>query len=824
MGRAWAVVLWERLWLAVWPATVIVALFLALALFDILPLLPGWLHALVLVLFTLAAGMALAHGLKTFAPPDDMTVRRRLERDSGLPHRPLHALRDRPAPGVADDPMAMALWALHKDRTRRAIGRLRVRLPHPNLAARDPYAVRMLAVLLLVAAGAGARGDWGPRLAAALTPRMDAGATMAASLLDLWVNPPEYTGLPPIFLKQPATLRPATPAGTITVPQGSVVTARVTGGRGPARLDVNGRTVPFETIDPSTFQVQQPVLSGGELTVRQGGNVLGWWPISVVPDAPPVIAFASPPAGGQGGALRLDYEAHDDYGLTGGAAVVRLAGGDGPATAGPGGPGELDPGKLELPLALPGLRPKEARGAAIEDLTPHPWAGLPVTIRLKATDGAGQTGVSDEVAMVLPERAFNHPVARAIIAERRALTLHPQDGRADAAGNLGAISARPTQFSGDIVVFLALRSAVARLQLDGSDDAVPQVQKVLWEAALRIEEGGVSLAGRDLRDAGQRLAQALERNAPEAEIAALMNELQTALDRFLDALDERVRQAAERGEPTPQIPPELARQMVDHDDLQAMMDQMRNLAETGSRDAARQMLSQLRQMLDSLRSGSMAQMQPGRSEAFDLMRDIQDLTRRQQELMEQTFRQGQDQANGSPSPQQRPRANRQASPMMQQNAAQQQALRHQLGELMGRMDEMTGDIPRPLGRAERAMREAETALSSGNPAAASGSQGQAVDQLQQGLQGFAEQMMNQMTGMAGPGAEGEGPRRMGRGRDPLGRRAPGFGMLDNSDVKIPEESDLRRAREILDELRRRASQSTRPQFEREYIDRLLRQF
>jgi hypothetical protein len=36
--------------------------------------------------------------------------------------------------------------------------------------------------------------------------------------------------------------------------------------------------------------------------------------------------------------------------------------------------------------------------------------------------------------------------------------------------------------------------------------------------------------------------------------------------------------------------------------------------------------------------------------------------------------------------------------------------------------------------------------------------------------------------------------------------------------------DLRRAHEIVRELRRRAGERSRPQFERDYIERLLRQF
>jgi hypothetical protein len=53
---------------------------------------------------------------------------------------------------------------------------------------------------------------------------------------------------------------------------------------------------------------------------------------------------------------------------------------------------------------------------------------------------------------------------------------------------------------------------------------------------------------------------------------------------------------------------------------------------------------------------------------------------------------------------------------------------------------------------------------------------------------------------------------------------PGSGWNDTDNVQIPEEADLQRARQILDELRRRAGEFGRPEIERDYIDRLLRQF
>jgi ElaB/YqjD/DUF883 family membrane-anchored ribosome-binding protein len=258
-----------------------------------------------------------------------------------------------------------------------------------------------------------------------------------------------------------------------------------------------------------------------------------------------------------------------------------------------------------------------------------------------------------------------------------------------------------------------------------------------------------------------------------------------------------------------------------------------------------------------MQSGAMAQQgQPnGQNDAWQMMQELQSLSQQQQQLLDQSFRQSQDALNQPPQQpgQQGPRGRQQpgqsgqqsrngpngkpgemtGSPTLQKQAEQQEALRRQLGELMRRMGEQSGgEIPRPLGQAERAMRDAAQALQQGSPGAAVPSQTQAMDALQQGMQSMAEQLANQMArqGQSGPammgqsGQSGQPQPRPGRGRDPLGRRPSGIGNQDANDVKIPEQSELQRAREILDELRRRAGQYSRPQPEREYIDRLLKRF
>jgi hypothetical protein len=233
-----------------------------------------------------------------------------------------------------------------------------------------------------------------------------------------------------------------------------------------------------------------------------------------------------------------------------------------------------------------------------------------------------------------------------------------------------------------------------------------------------------------------------------------------------------------------------------------------------------------------------------------MMRQMQDLMRRQQQLLDRSFRsarggqqgqQGQQGQRGQQGQQGRmgQRGQGQQGEMGQggeegmmgdqaDDAQQQEALRRMLGEMMRQMGEGDGDIPQPLGRAERAMRDAVDALNRKAPGQAVGPQTEALDQLQQAARSMAEQMMREMGQGDGQNDINGAPsgRRPNRNadRDPLGRERPGNGHYDDGDVKIPDQADVQKSREILDELRRRAGELFRPEIEREYIDRLLRRF
>jgi uncharacterized protein (TIGR02302 family) len=782
---------------------VVLSVFLILALTGLLPRLPGLVHgAMLLALggaFLLALGTAF-HGLDM---PDADAARRRIERASGLKHRPLQALADQPSTPL--DPVAAKLWEAHRQRMLASARRLRVGLPGAGFPARDPCGFRVALAIALLLAAIDAGSDWRGRLMRAVTPSLDSAAPAMAVNLDIWVTPPEYTGLAPQFLRAQMT-------GPIRIPIGSTLLAQIHGGEAAPNLAIDGKVTTFDTIDKDDFRAKAMLKSGRRIEVSQAGVVLGSWPIEIIPDEPPTIAFAKPPAPTVRQALRIDYRASDDYGVESVKAVIRRQAGQ-------------STDNIEFELPLPGLHLRQAQATSYHDLTAHPWAGLPVEIRLVAADAIGQTGQTPPVAIRLPERQFLNPVARAIIEQRRELAKDP-NSRSAVAEILGDLQSRPERYGDDAVVFLGLRVAQERLWLHSDAVSVGQVEQLLWDTALRIEDGGTAQAETELRRIEHALQEALAKNAPAGEIDRLMNELQQALDRYLQALAQNMRRNPDRNQPAPD-----RSLVVSSHDLERMLDRARELARNGQREAARQLLSELQNMLENLRMARPGQgSNQDANQAQQMMRGMRELMRRQQQLLDRSFRAQQQSEQGQMGMPGDPGAAPQGGRAdLGDVAGQQEALRHTLGEMMRRMGEGLGEIPDPLGHAERAMNDAARALRQGQPGNAIGPQTDALDQLQQAAREFAQQMQQRLGNSFGQGdmredSSGSGLLQEGAGRDPLGRPLPNGGAFDQGDVKIPDNNTMQRVRDILDELRRRAGERERPQFELDYIDRLLQRF
>ncbi len=768
---------------------------MALALLDLLPLLPGWLHAVLLASFAVGLLIAGWHAVVRLRWPGETDARRRLESDSGLGHRPLTAAEDELVAGNRD-PASVALWQAHKRRVLARLAALRVKPPRPVLAAADPLALRSAVALLLVAGLVVGAADWRGRLDEALRPQLGAVAQVLSPSLDVWINPPPYTRHPPLFLTAEDGRD-----GPVPVPTGSELLVQVQGGHGEPSLRVGTHQVAFEPASLGAFRGSLVIDEGSEIAVEQGADRLGAWPIEVIPDLVPAVDFLAPPGQTERAVLNLRYDASDDYGVS--ALTARVQRIDNP---------DIEPLELELPLASGDLRNVE--GSSYHDLSPHPWAGLAVEITLVARDAIGQEGTSEPARTVLPERIFNHPVARALVELRKQLTLDP-NARYPVVRALSDLNERPAHFFDDIVVSLAIRSAERRLIHDRSAEAIPEVQSLLWDTALRIEDGELAVAERDLRQIQEALMKALAEGASDEEIKRLMDELEQALERYLQALAEQLQQQLAQGlEPQP-LPPDA--QLLEGSDLKDLIDRAREMAEGGARDQARELLARLQEMLENLRMGALGQMDQQGQDAWEMMRDMDELRSRQQELLDRSHQRSQ---QGGQEGQQ---GQGERGSENQGDARSQDALRRDLGDLMRRLGDALGDIPRPLGRAEQSMRDARDALNREQPGDAIDPQSRALDQLQQGMEAMAERFMQQMGQTPGQG-QGNVGMQPGEGRDPLGRETGNHGIEAMEGVEIPDQMELRRSREILDELRRRRGEHSRPPVELDYLDRLLKQF
>ncbi|HJW42514.1 MAG TPA: DUF4175 family protein, partial [Rhizomicrobium sp.] len=305
-----AALAWERVWPALWPASGIAGLFAAAALFDLFVPLPWPVHALVLSAAITGIGLCLYFSFRDVHLPGWLEGARRLERTSGLAHRPISEAGDRLAVG-GGDALAEELWTLHLHRMLAGIGHLTVGWPAPGLARRDRRALRFVVLLLMLAGVAIAGSDSLHRLWAGFNDEGTAGHVA----LDAWIDPPAYTGLPPVYLSQDTTL---------SVPAGSVLNLRAHGaGHAP------GLAIDSDSDEASGFSGSQGeyganarILADSRVRVRSSGRAIGDWSFTAIPDKPPHIAFAAPPGKTEHQVLKLAYRAGDDYGVTAVRAII----------------------------------------------------------------------------------------------------------------------------------------------------------------------------------------------------------------------------------------------------------------------------------------------------------------------------------------------------------------------------------------------------------------------------------------------------------------------------------------------------------------------
>ncbi len=774
-------------------------------------------------------------GLKRVSLPSRADALMRL--DETLPGRPIQALMDDQAIGSTDQD-SVALWQAHKDRMAQRAAAAAPAKPDLRLASRDPYALRYAALLAFVVAvlfgslwRVGSVADMAPG-----TANAGQGPTWEG-----WVEPPRYTGLPTLYLADQADTE-------LSVPKGSRITLRMYGEVGAHSLTENSSTLGTEAaIDP-----EQEFVAERSGQMRIDGPAGREWAVQVIDDATPKIAVAGSAKAEAGGQMKLPYVASDDYGVVSGSARIEL---DLAAVDRRHGltikPEPREVIEIELPMPITGDRADFSEDL-IEDFSQHPWAHLPVKITLMAVDAADQQSASEPFMTALPARRFFDPLAAAVIEQRRDL-LWSRSNAPRVAQLLRAVSHLPEDLFRSDTAYLRLRVALRRLEAFQTYGALnpeqqEEIAQALWELAVLIEDGTLADALERMRRAQERLTEAMQNGASDEEIAELMQELREATQDYLQQLQRLAQQNGQEGENQPGQSGETLQ--MSQDDLQRMMDRIQELMEQGRMAEAQQALEEFQQMMENMRV-TQGQGQGQQSEGQQAMEGLAETLREQQGLSDQAFRDLQEQFNpGAQSGESQGNEGRNGGLGRGQShegqggqgqgsdqagegeqgqgslADRQQALRNELNRQQQNLPGAgtpEGDAARDaLGRAGRAMDDAEQALRGDDLAEAIDRQSEAMEALREGMRSLGEAMAQNQQNQPGQGTqEGEA---QANNRDPLGRNPGAGGSISTDENLLQGEDVYRRARELLDEIRRRTGETDRPEIELEYLKRLLERF
>lgn len=754
------------------------------SLFDAWSATPQWAHGLALLA---GAGLAVSLGYRRWRAdlwPSRHQALARLEADGGVRHDALQTLEDQSFAGAG------SLWAAHVADMREKARAARLTPPRATANAVDPHGVRYAALALFAVGWISAGGEAGQRLLSGVLPSDPRAA--APGFADLWIEPPAYAAKAPIYLLRAGDRLPGLRA-EISAPEGSVVKAQVNqrsrfrlsmrmiGERVDAQKDKNGNQ------SRATLTLTQ----SGVLSLRAGGRE-GRWPINVIGDRAPEVDFIEPPKADEDGRLVLSARINDDYGVAAAALRIRL---DPAQERALDAPALGDAAKAESRLIeLEGFAgPSGDRGAVI-DLQSDPWAGLKVIATLIVTDAADQTGETAPAEITLPARSFFNPLARAVVEQRQTLAVAPEEWRR-AEWAFNGVTLGPEYFFEKATDYLLLRTAMWRVSKEAGGDYKQTVEE-FWPLALQLEDESLELARRRLDAAKEALRNALEQGASDSEIERLTEEMRAALRQYLQALVQSGQETAQDGPPSDEV--------VDSADLDAMLDSIRDLARSGASNAARQALADLENLLNNLRlSGRPGGGEGGEPRPGGPAGEAGDLIGRQRELADKAFSRGQTRGAAGDD-----------------LGEEQGALAGDLADLMKSLEgegggeaDGSGDAARAFARALSDMNRSEEALRGEDFEAAGGAMERAIDALREGAQTLAR---NQ--GADARAAAGDGRQPM---RDPLGRP---IGDAYGAGVDIPEKSDAQRARDLIEELRRRLSDGERTEDEIKYLERLLERF
>lgn len=846
-----------ELWRAWWPLLTLLTVFASAALLGVFENAPARVGAFGAILFVVASIIAVINAVRRYQKPDRREAIRALDQQSDL--RPLASLADRPARPEVE---GVRLWRAHEERLTDAVRRLQV----PDFAtlwnAVDPVRLRFalpvfFAVILAL--------NWNTsqsRLFGALDP--DYGSLFGAEnvRIEAWITPPAHTGRAPLFLKEDQS--------EARVPQGSIMTLRVQAPSAPilrVKSDQGRSSTKFVATPDGAFETTAEISADSTIAVRWWGERKSW-SIFASPDDAPMVQFVELPVLGDGDRTEFSWRVSDDYGVSSLQMAIKLAGED------------REPDLVAVELG--GISPREAEEESKLDLTRNRWAGAQVDVWLIATDGAGQTGVTETYTFKLPEKLLLQPLAKAI-QDVRVTVLREDDPYSEAetvvdstqagafyvsatqrlqnapagvqrsAIMLEAVTYEAPRYFKDVLVYSGLETARFALETSTATEEAKATEPLLWSLALRAEYGSAADAYAALMAARKALEDALRDGASEEEIRRLMEAFKDAAQRYIAA---KMAEALANGLEAPPSDEDSAEgpsgSGLGGQGFSDMLDALEDLTETGATDQARQLLADITNMLENLEfqqgsgSGEGFPGMPGQDgegeesedlpeeerELSETMRELSDLLREQRELNDETLaeQRGERGQSGDPFGENQPGQDGEPQPGEGLDGEDGQSLAERQRELADRLEDLFENQLAEEGEGggglldedtveaiERSQRRAGNALEDGNEGRAIRNQEQATRQLRELAEGLAEALDEAQAARLGE-AQGTDA----GDADPFGQNTTG-GIDDSNSVEIPDEGERQRAKDILEELRRRYDEAV-DEDEREYLERLLDRF
>ncbi len=693
-----------------------------------------------------------------------------------------------------------------------------------NTSSKDPYALRFIPILALLLClmtlPALHMNDVAKVFFPHTTPPIH--AKKPSFTYTAWITPPAHTELKPLYIN--GDIVPP-----VTVAQGSTLNITLQ----------NIKKRPYTvTMDDNVFTMEakdDDASLSGKFDIGSDATLISLTdrynsyfdlPIFIEADQKPEISFVKEPAVTQNYALEIDYRTIDDYGPKDISLVVERI---------ESTPDEPMPEPLifELPIGFVNTSDSDIneenkiwQGQYYLDLSAHDWAGAPIRIMLSVNDHIDQAHQSDPMITTLPVRVFNNKIAKKINNERMKLLNGYKDNKDGALKVLEEIIVRPANYYNDPIMFLSLKSAMNRLFLDRHNQERKSVTKLLWDIAIFIEEGLMFEALQDIREIKQALEKALQdpNSTPEL-IEKLMTDYQVALENAIRAAMTDIMRQLQNGANVQDFQNPL--QTGQQSSLEEYLQKMQDLATAGDREEAMKMLQDLQKMLEQS-STKPQHLSEEQEQGIETLQDLQELIEAQQALTNDT---------------------KKARALDDDNALnkiieRQKDLQDKTQSVKEKINDLIPDTDtQNLDDAMVEMQNAIDAASQKDSDTTVSAQEKAEEYLQKSGEDAMQAMQNAMNmqfssgnslipqmGQNGQGQNGKGNRRLPQPSqsqngetDPLGRE-PGNAKEFNGDLDSLSKAPQEKARDVINELRKRSGERSRPKFELDYINRLLERF